>query len=68
MPSLLISLLMGGIVYCFNFLKIDDLILLPLQIITGVIIYFSSAKLFKLECFNYLLETMKELISGKIKK
>ena len=62
MPSLLISLVMGVIVYTFNFLDITAWKILVIQIGTGIIIYFGLAKIFRLECYNYLVATIKQLI------
>lgn len=61
MPSLLISLAMGGIVYLFNFLTIQAWQILFLQIFLGTIIYFLLAKKFKLESFIYLSGMLREL-------
>ena len=65
MPSLLISLIMGGIVYLFNFLNILAWQILILQIVSGGIIYILLAKIFKIESFTYLVGTMKQLINSR---
>lgn len=65
MPSLLISLLMGGIVYLFNFLSFPAWQILILQIVSGGIIYILLAKIFKIESFTYLVGTMKQLINSR---
>ena len=65
MPSLLISLIMGGIVYLFNFLSFPAWQVLILQIVSGGIIYILLAKIFKIESFTYLVETMKQLIKSR---
>lgn len=67
MPSLITSVIMGAIVYLFNFLSFPSWQILILQSIAGVIIYFGLAKIFKLESFDYLLNTVKELINSKKK-
>lgn len=67
-PSLLISLVMGGIVYLYNFLNLESWLILLLQAITGVIVYIGLAKLFKIESYDYLLNTLKQLIKSKRKK
>lgn len=67
-PSLLISLVMGGIVYLYNFLNLESWLILLLQAITGVIVYIGLAKLFKIESYDYLLKTLKQLIKSKRKK
>lgn len=62
LPSLLISLLMGAIVYSLNFLNIAPLAKMLLQIFTGVILYVGLAKLFKLDSMDYIVSTVKDLI------
>lgn len=63
LPSLLISLIMGSVVYGLKFIDIDTWQVLLLQITLGVIIYIGLAKLFKLESFNYLLTTINQLLA-----
>ncbi|GMR70964.1 lipopolysaccharide biosynthesis protein [Aerococcus viridans] len=65
MPSLLISLIMGGIVYLFNFLSFPAWQVLILQIVSGGIIYILLANIFKIESLTYLVETMKQLIKSR---
>ena len=65
MPSLLISLIMGGIVYLFNFLSFPAWQVLILQTVSGGIIYILLAKIFKIESLTYLVETMKQLIKSR---
>lgn len=65
MPSLSISLIMGGVVYLFNFLSFAAWQILILQIVSGSIIYILLAKIFKIESFGYLVATMKQLINSR---
>ena len=65
MPSLMISLVMGSIVYSLNFLSIPAWQILILQIVSGSIIYILLAKIFKIESFTYLVGTMKQLIKSR---
>lgn len=64
-PSLFISILMGAIIYQFKYLKISDFQIILLQMIIGVILYLLFAKLFKLETFDYLINTFKQLFNNK---
>lgn len=64
-PSLAISLIMGGIIYLYNFLSLESWLILLLQIISGIIMYIILAKFFKLESYNYLLNTVRQLIRTK---
>lgn len=65
MPSLLLAIIMGGIVYLFNFFSIAAWKMLILQIGTGVVIYVGLAKIIKIESYNYLVIIMKEVIDYK---
>lgn len=65
MPSFVLSFIMGGVIYLISFLKISSLITLLLQIIVGVTLYVLMANIFKLECFTYLLNTIKEVVNKK---
>lgn len=59
LPSIIIATAMGAIVYCFNLLHLGEIITLILQIITGAIIYILGSKLFKIDTFDYVLDTIK---------
>lgn len=65
MPSVLISLVMGGVIYPLNILSFPAWQVLILQIILGIIVYIGLAKLFKIESFNYLIVTMKGILKGR---
>ena len=56
---------MGIITYFIKFLCLGSLLTLVIQILLGGIIYIFLAKIFKLECYIYLLETLKTMINGK---
>ena len=65
MPSLIISLIMGGCVYCILFLGLPVWITIIVQISTGIVVYTGLARVLKLEAFTYLLNTVKEYMPGK---
>jgi teichuronic acid exporter len=65
MPSLLLSLVMGAIVFSIQFLDLQIWEILLLQIFVGLAVYIGLAKLFKLECFTYLMQTGKEIFLKK---
>jgi len=65
MPSLLLALAMGGIVLSIRLLALDPLPTLILQILTGAGVYIALARLLKLECFAYLLETIRDIASAR---
>ena len=65
MPSLLLSVIMGAVVYTIQLIGWNAGVTLFVQIIVGVVIYFGIAYLLKIECFNYILITMKPLLKKK---
>lgn len=62
LPSLILSLIMGLAVYGFLFLNISPYLILVIQVFTGAIVYIGLAKLFKLECYEYLISTIKGIL------
>lgn len=63
MPSLLLSLVMGAVVYNIKLLEMAVGLTLIVQIFVGAILYIGLAKIFKLECFTYLIRTGKDMIN-----
>lgn len=63
MPSLVISMIMGFIVYLFKFLSLSAWNILVLQVVAGIAIYLGLAKIFNIESFNYLVTTINQLFS-----
>ncbi|MGG0657028.1 lipopolysaccharide biosynthesis protein [Rummeliibacillus pycnus] len=66
-PSLVISIVMGGIVYTLNWLNMTEGLTLIIQVITGIISYIGIARIFKLECYMYLLINIKDMFRSKKK-
>jgi teichuronic acid exporter len=64
-PSLLLSLVMGAVVYGLKWLGMSVLITLIIQVCGGVILYVWLAWMFKLECFRYLLSTVKNIFISR---
>lgn len=65
MPSLLISMLMGGITYSIKFFEMSNSLTLISQIVTGFIVYILLAKIFKLESYDYVVNTFKSLLNKR---
>ena len=68
MPSLLLSVLMGIIVYVIQFMGWNAGVTLVVQVLIGAVLYIALAYLFKLECLSYLLGTITEIYRRKIRK
>lgn len=58
LPSILLAVVMGGCVSLFSFLPLGNLTTLLLQILLGGVIYLAGSAFFKLESFEYLLQTI----------
>lgn len=67
MPSLILSLVMGAVIYCFSWFNLNPGLTLIIQVCVGLILYFGMAKILKLECFTYLLITGKEMMDSRKK-
>jgi teichuronic acid exporter len=62
MPSLLLSLVMGGGAYTIQWFGMSVSLTLVMQVCFSAIIYFGMAKIFNLECFRYLIVTIKQMV------
>lgn len=60
-PSFVLSMVMFAVVFPITMLNVAPSLQLIIQIILGVTVYFGLAKLFKLECFEYVMNTVKGL-------
>lgn len=63
LPTIIISLIMGAVVWALSLININLFLLLVIQVLVGVVIYFGLSYLFKLEAFLYLLRYFKQIIS-----
>lgn len=54
-PSILSSSMMGILVWSVDLLNLNTIVTILLQIIVGTAVYFGIAKVFKFECFGYLV-------------
>ncbi len=64
-PQIALSLAMGGIVYCIQFLHLNPVLTLILQVFTGVVIYISGSKYLHIDSFEYLLKTILDILHRK---
>ena len=61
----MVSLIMLLIVYAMNFIKLNIYILLILQIIVGILLYFGVSYIIKSENLRYIIDTIKTKIGRK---
>lgn len=69
-PSLLLSLVMGGTVYfggdfLTECLGMAPILLLIMSVVAGLLLYLGLAKVLRFECLDYLIKTMKEFRNKK---
>lgn len=64
-PSFLLSLVMAVAILPVTLLQIHPLLQMIIQIGIGVCVYFGLAKLFRLECLEYLINTVKGFLRKK---
>lgn len=60
LPSVILAIVMGILVYLVNFLNLPTLITLIIQIILGAIIYIGGAVILKFESFYYVIDILKK--------
>ncbi|MCQ2387263.1 MAG: lipopolysaccharide biosynthesis protein [Clostridia bacterium] len=63
LPSFLLSLFMGVVVYCVNFLGLSNWLTLLIQVPLGIVIYVGFSLIFKFESFKYCLNMIKSIFS-----
>lgn len=65
LPSILLSVLMGTVVYCIGFINMPTVLTLIVQVLVGAVIYVGLSALLKLEEFGYILGVVKSFFRGK---
>lgn len=68
MPSLILSLFMGLVVYSLNWAGLSVYLTLFLQVTLGIVLYIGLARLTKMESYTYLKETLKTFAMGSDKE
>lgn len=58
-PSLILSLMMGCIIYPISLIRLNDLTLIIVQVILGIFVYIFLSYILKLECFIYIVKILK---------
>jgi len=64
-PSILLSLAMGSVIYSFKWFEMTAILTLVIQIVVGSVVYIGLAMVFKIECYNYLVTTVKDIMRSK---
>lgn len=61
LPALLLSLVMGGVIFLIGLLDVHYILLLIIQIIGGITVYFALSIILKVQAFSYLVLLFKDL-------
>ena len=62
LPQIGVSLFMGVVVYCVQFIGLSDILTLLIQVPVGAIIYIACSKVFHIDSFEYLVNSVKGLL------
>ena len=65
LPQLIISLISGGAVFLIGKLDWNLYLLLLLQLTTGVVLYLGLAKVFRLESYRYVIQSIHDYRNHK---
>ena len=65
LPSIILSVIMGAIVYLVNYIGLNAIITLIIQIFVGIITYIIGSKILKLDSYYYVLDSTKNLIKKR---
>ena len=68
LPSLLLAVVMGAVVYAVELLPLGAFLTLLIQIPLGVLVYVVGSMIFKLESFTYILKMLKNFLRRKRNK
>lgn len=67
LPYLLLTTIMGVAIYFMNYLSLNPILILVLQVISGCVIYVGLSIVFKVPAFKYLLNIIKSFLQKKQK-
>ena len=59
LPQIILSVVIGGAVYCVTFLGLNDILTLCIQIPLGAVIYVLGSLIFRIDSFRYILSVIK---------
>ena len=62
LPQICLSLFMGAIVFSAQYIGLNDIFTLLIQVPVGALIYIVLSKLFHIDSFDYLINTVKGLL------
>jgi O-antigen/teichoic acid export membrane protein len=66
LPNTMLAMFMGGCVYAISYLQMPVIISMILQVVSGIVIYILGSIIFKIDSFDYILETIKKKVRGNM--
>lgn len=67
LPQIILSCIMGAVVYCVNFLSLSSIVTLVIQVPLGVLIYLLGSKLMHIDSMEYIIKVALSLLK-KVKR
>ena len=68
LPQIGLSLAMGAVVYSVQFIGLNSILTLLIQVPVGVILYVAGSKIFHIDSFEYILGIIKGFLEKRNKK
>ena len=68
LPQIGLSLFMGAVVYSVQFIGLNYLLTLLIQIVVGGMLYVLGSRLFHIDSYEYIISTIKGFIGKRKKK
>ena len=65
LPQIILSIAMGGCVFAIQFLKLNDILTLLIQVPLGICIYVLGSKMFHIDSYEYVLSIVKGFAKKK---
>ena len=65
LPQIMLSCMMGAIVYCVEFLGLSDIATLIIQIPLGAGVYILGSKLLHIDSYDYIMNLAKSYLKGR---
>lgn len=60
-PYIFLSCVMGVVIYPFSFLNIEPFVILLIQVILGVAVYFGLSAVVKIDCYYFIKNSIKQI-------
>jgi cobalamin synthase len=64
-PQIVASAIMGGVICLINFIDMNYILMLAIQVPLGVVVYILCSKFMHIDSYEYLMDTLKSLLNRK---